>query len=151
MTGGYWLAREPERLNELQRIAALGRHFGLHPDFIARDELSNRLPTIDCNGLTGIMAVPEDASVNPVDLCMAYAQAAKTRGVEIREGAAVNRLLANEQHVSGVELQNGARLEAERVVLCAGAWSRHLAASVNVALPLQAGEHMYVVLSLIHI
>ena len=30
-TGGYWLARRPERMDELHRIAALGRHFGLTP------------------------------------------------------------------------------------------------------------------------
>ena len=33
--------------------------------------------------------VPEDANVNPVDLCMAYARAAKNHGVSIREGTGV--------------------------------------------------------------
>ncbi len=36
-------------------------------------------------------------------------------------------------------------IEADAVILCAGAWSRELASTVGVALPLQAVEHMYVV------
>ena len=40
------------------------------------------------------MQVPEDGSVNPVDLCMAYAKGARNLGVEIVEGARVARLIA---------------------------------------------------------
>ena len=40
---------------------------------------------------------------------------------------------------------NGERVNCNRVVLCAGLWSRKLAANVGVNVPLQAVEHMYVV------
>ena len=39
-TGGYWLARDPARMDELHRIASLGRHFGLTPQMIDIDTLA---------------------------------------------------------------------------------------------------------------
>src|SRR5260221_638417 len=46
--------------------------------------------------------------------------------------------------VPGVETTLGP-VTAERVVLCAGMWSRALAAPLGVILPLHAAEHMYIV------
>jgi len=145
VTGGYWLARRAERMDELHRIAALGRHLGVHPEFATSDELAARLPLLDRRGLIAAMSVAEDATVNPVDLCMAYAAAARAAGVQIREGVQVSSLDRKDGRLCGVELANGCRLPARCVALCAGAWSRHLAQTAGVKLPLQAVEHMYVV------
>jgi len=144
-TGGYWLARVPERMDELHRIAALGCHFGLHPKIIAPNDVARALPDINTTGLVGGMSVAEDASVNPVDLCMAYARAAKTMGVEIRENTEVAALVCDGAQVKGVRLADGGIIEADQVALCTGAWSKELADTAGVALPLQAVEHMYVV------
>jgi 4-methylaminobutanoate oxidase (formaldehyde-forming) len=144
-TGGYWLARVPERMDELHRIAALGRHLGLSPRLVGPDDLARHLPCVDPAGLVGVMDVAEDASVNPVDLCMAYARAARAAGVIIRENTGVEHLLTDGGRVAGVRLADGTDLHAHHVALCAGAWSKRLAATAGLALPLQPVEHMYVV------
>lgn len=145
VTGGYWLAKVPERMDELHRIAALGRHFGLSPEMISPTELASALPCLSTDHLHGVMAVAEDASVNPVDLCMAYARAARSEGVEIRENTAVARLVKEGERVRGVVLEDGTEIRANRVALCCGAWSKRLAETAGLALPLQPVEHMYVV------
>lgn len=142
-TGGYWLARDEARMDELHRIAALGRHFGLTPAVVAGGEVS--VPGLDTSGIIGALRVEEDANVNPVDLCMAYAKAARAVGAVIREGVAVADLLITGGRVKGVRLADGSEIHADRVALCAGAWSKRLADRAGVALPLQAVEHMYVV------
>ncbi len=142
-TGGYWLARRPERMNELHRIASLGRHFGLTPKVLDGDDIS--IQGLATSGLVGALHVAEDANVNPVDLCMAYARGAKRGGVEIREGVEVADILKSRGRVSGVRLADGDIIEADQVALCGGAWSKPLADALGVALPLQAVEHMYVV------
>lgn len=144
-TGGYWLARVPERMDELHRIAALGQHFGLSPRMVGAGDLARDVPSVDPAGLVGVMEVAEDASVNPVDLCMAYARAAKATGVEIRENTGVARLLTEGARVTGVLLSDGTEMHADHVALCAGAWSKRLAATAGLELPLQPVEHMYVV------
>lgn len=142
-TGGYWLARKPERMDELQRICAVGLHMGLTASIIAPGQVG--VPQLDLSRHVGALMVPEDANVNPVDLCMAYARAAKSRGVVIREGVEVARIQREGLQVTGVALADGSVLAADRVVLCAGAWSKRLADEAGVALPLQAVEHMYIV------
>lgn len=144
-TGGFWLAREHARHDELHRIAAVGRHVGLHPEMIDADVLGRTLPCLDTDGVSMAMAVPEDGSVNPVDLCMAYARAARDRGVEIREGARVNRLIKTQDRVTGVEMQDGTIISGGTVILATGAWSKPLAASAGLMLALQPVEHMYIV------
>ncbi|WP_422026067.1 GcvT family protein [Roseovarius sp.] len=145
VTGGYWLAQVPERMDELHRIAALGRHFGLSPDMITPDALGAALPCLSTDHLHGVMAVAEDASVNPVDLCMAYARAARSNGVEIRETTGVRRLVTEGARVCGVVLDDGTEIRAGQVALCCGAWSKRLAETAGLVLPLQPVEHMYVV------
>ena len=146
-TGGFWLARKPERLDELHRIADLGSAHGLTPRVVqASDVPLNQLQNSDHQGA---LFVPEDGTVNPVDLCMAYARAAKTRGVTIREGVKVSGLLTDGHRVTGVEHSDGSATYADRVVIATGAWSRELAATAGVGLPLQAVEHMYVVTDLV--
>ncbi len=142
-TGGYWLARLPERMDELKRICAVGRHMGLTPSIVTPGQVA--VPELDVRQHVGALMVPEDANVNPVDLCMAYARAAKAHGVSIREGVGVARILTARGRVTGVELADGTVMLAETVVLCAGAWSKKLADDIGVALPLQAVEHMYIV------
>ena len=87
----------------------------------------------------------EDGNVNPVDLCMAYAKAARDSGVQIRENCEVTEICTDSARVTGVRLNDGTVIEAGAVALCAGAWSKPLAEHAGLALPIQAVEHMYVV------
>ena len=142
-TGGYWLARVPERMDELKRICTVGRHMGLTPSIVTPEQVA--VPELDLKDHVGALMVPEDANVNPVDLCMAYARAARMLGVAIEENTGVRRILTSGGRATGVELTDGRAVLAEKVVLCAGAWSKKLADDIGVALPLQAVEHMYIV------
>ncbi len=81
-TGGYWIARDPARMDELHRIAALGRHVGLTPTVVPPQSID--VPGLSLDGVAGALRVEEDANVNPVDLCMAYARAAGRDDVRVR-------------------------------------------------------------------
>ena len=142
-TGGYWLARRPERMDELYRIAALGAHMGLTPTILPPEMVD--LELLDLSNHAGVMQVAEDGNVNPVDLCMAYARAARTMGIDIREGAEVADILLKGRRPTGIRLTDGSIIDADQVAICAGAWSKPLTDALGIALPLQAVEHMYVV------
>jgi len=144
-TGGYWLAQKAERMDELDRIASLGNYFGLHCKRMSAAQLTEQLPFVDVKHYAGGISVAEDANVNPVDLCMAYAKAARDSGVQIRENSEVADIVVDTGQVSGVRLANGSVIAADTVAVCAGAWSKPLAARAGLELPLQAVEHMYVV------
>jgi len=78
-------------MDELHRIAALGKHFGLSPSIVKASEVD--VPGLSTDGIVGALQVAEDANVNPVDLCMAYAKAARARGADIREHSLMRRVL----------------------------------------------------------
>ncbi len=148
-TGGVWLAQHPARMLELKRIKAMGDRSQLYTEILSADEIHRRLPFLNTDDLAGGMWVEQDGQVNPVDLCMAYAKAAKALGIELREQCRVRDIETVNAEVSAVVLADGTRIECNKLVICAGAWSRQLGAMAGVEIPLAACEHMYVVTDVI--
>ena len=144
-TGGLWLAQHSQRMRELHRIAAMGMMNGLHTDILSPAEIKQKFDLLNTRDLAGGMWVEQDGQVNPVDLCMAYAKAARALGVEIREHTGVASMEMHNHNVTSVVLDNGERLPCNAVVNCAGLWAREIGNMVGVAVPLQAVEHIYVV------
>jgi len=77
-----------------------------------------------------------DAQVDPTRYTAAYATAARRLGVDVREGVRVERLERSNGRVTGVTTSDGT-IGAGTVVLAAGAWSRALAATVGIDLPIR--------------
>mgnify|MGYP000998084826 CR=1 FL=1 len=65
-------------------------------------------------------------------------------GAKIIENCAVTRILVEGGKAVGVMTEQG-EIRANTVVLCGGMWSRDLAATAGVAIPLHAAEHFYCV------
>ena len=141
-TGGFFLAQNEERLEELKRIAAVGRLTGLEPELLTPAEVTRRCEILYSGDLTGALWNPWDGQTNPTDSTMAFAKGARMGGARIIEGVRVERLETQRGAISGVMTNQGA-ITCEVAVLCAGMWTRHLARAAGVSVPLQAVEHMY--------
>jgi glycine oxidase len=66
--------------------------------------------------------LPDEGQVDNRKLTLALAQAARQRGVQIWEDAPVQRIVCDENKISYIESAAG-KVQAEKVLLCAGAWS----------------------------
>jgi len=66
--------------------------------------------------------LPEEGQVDNRKLNIALAQAARQSGVEIWEDAPVQRIVCEGNQISCIESAAG-KVQAEKVLLCAGAWS----------------------------
>jgi glycine oxidase len=84
--------------------------------------------------VTAARLVRGDHWVNNQRLVTAYALAAAARGVTVRTGVEVSRILLERGRACGV-LADGQRLTADVVLLAAGAWSGVLAADLGGRLP----------------
>ena len=144
-TGGLWLAQSLERLIELERIAALGKMHGLETRLLPPAQIKEKCALLKSEDLAGALWVKQDGQVNPVDLCVAYAKGARANGVDIRENCSVVGLRRNQGRVTGVELEGGEQIEVQAVINCGGLWAREIGMMVDVAVPLRAVEHMYIV------
>ncbi len=142
--GAISVASSPGRLEELQRQAAMAAFFGLEATLLSPGEIKDRWPLINTSDLMGGIFLPKDAQTNPVDTTLALARGARSRGVRIFENTKATALLRRNGRVTGVVTDQG-EIEAEKVVLCAGMWSRDFAREHGVTVPLHAAEHFYIV------
>ncbi|HYF11328.1 MAG TPA: FAD-dependent oxidoreductase, partial [Actinomycetota bacterium] len=142
-TGSLTLAEHDERLTELRYTAALARHHDVEARLLEPHQLSDVWPPLSTDGLVGALLQPGDATVNPGHAALALAKGAHDHGVTIREGVRVEALTVDGRTVTGIRTADGS-IEAETVVLACGLWTRDLAATVGVPVPLYAAEHVHV-------
>lgn len=164
--GAISLASTANRWEELRRTAAMARRLGIVASEIAPEEIAERFPLAMTEDLHGGIWLPEDGVVGPADVTMALARGARNRGARIVEGVGVAELLVDPNATGGggrggrvggtpgrclgVRLEgsgtgSGVELTADHVVLACGLWTRHLAATAGVDVPLMAAEHHYAV------
>lgn len=142
--GSITVAATPARLEELKRGASMGRSFGLDVEIIDAAEAKRRVPLLDVTDVLGAAWIASDGKTNPVDTARAFAAGARMGGAKILERTAVTRIIAEGGRIVGVETAEGT-VRTEKVVICAGMWTRALAAELNWTVPLHAAEHFYVV------
>jgi glycine oxidase len=123
---------EELREAEEQGRFPLGEEMGMR--VVEGRELRDLEPLLSPKILAALF-VRGDQWVNNQRLVTAYAAAAAGRGVRIRTGVEVTRLNAEGSRITGVAAA-GESIEAERVLLAAGAWSGPLAASLGLDLPI---------------
>ena len=143
-TGSISVAADAERWEEMLRSASMAKPVGVDIYPIEFDEVAERLPLINTSDLVGALFIPGDGMVSPVDVTIALAKGAKNGGVRVIEGVAVEKLRTTNGRIVGVDTEQGF-IEAESVVLATGMWTRQLAATIGVNVPLQACEHFYIV------
>jgi glycine cleavage system T protein len=142
--GSISVATGRERWEELLRGVSMARTVGVEARVIDLDEALELCPLLRTDDLVGAVHIPRDGQTSPVDTTMALAKGAQARGVRILEGVAVTGIRSEADRATGVETEFGP-VEAETVVLCSGMWTRQLARSAGIDVPLQACEHYYVV------
>lgn len=142
--GSISLATNSERMEELQRRADMASVFGLAVEVLGPQGVKDRYPLIEVGDLVGGILIPSDGQGDPVGITQALAKGARMGGAQIFEGVKVTELLTEGRDVTGVRTEFG-DVRASKVVLACGMWTRELAASVGVNVPLHACEHFYIV------
>jgi len=141
--GSISLATTAGRMEELKRNASMAKVFGLPVNVVSPSEIRALYPLANLEDVIGGIHIPSDGYANAVDITQALAKGARNAGARIFQDAKVTAIHHDGRRVSGVQTAHG-RLDADYVVLCGGMWTRHLAASAGVTVPLHACEHYYV-------
>jgi sarcosine dehydrogenase len=144
MNGGLRLACNAERWTEVKRQATTAHSFGLEMHLLTPQEAQDLWPLMTIDDLVGAAFLPTDGQANPSDITQSLARGARMAGVKIFEDTPVTRIIVEDGRIRGVETPQG-RIDCEKVVICAGQWTRTLAATVGVNVPLVSVEHQYMV------
>ncbi len=142
--GSLSIATTEGRLEDLKRRADMAKVFGLRVDVIGPEECKDIYPLITVDDVIGGIFVPSDGTANPTDVTMALAKGARQGGAQVFEDTKVTAINHSDGRVTGVETEAGT-IRAPYVVLAAGMWTRDIAATVGVTVPLHACEHFYIV------
>lgn len=138
------VAADADRLEEYRRVAAFNRYCGVDVHEISPSEVQRLFPLARTDDILAGFYVKDDGRVNPVDVTMALAKAARMAGARIIEGAPVTEVLQAKGRATGVRTPRG-DIAAEVVVNCTGMWARQLGEQIGVTIPNQAAEHYYLI------
>ena len=140
--GSYSLATNEERFEELRRSASMAKVFGLEVEVVTPSTIKARVPLLHTDDVLGGIHIPTDGYANAVDITNALARGARGGGARIFQNVPVTAIRTSGGSITGVTTERG-DIDADCVVLCAGMWTRELAATVGVNVPLHACEHYY--------
>ena len=144
MNGGLRLACNDERWTEVKRQATTAHSFGLEMQLLTPSEAQGLWPLMNVDDVVGAAYMPTDGQANPSDITLSLAKGARMAGATIFEDTKVTTIELEDGVIKGVMTEKGF-IECEKVVLCGGQWTRDLAATVGVNVPLVPMEHQYMV------
>ncbi len=138
--GGYYEIYLTERgLKSAEKESRMLSRFGFDPGVLSGAELRKREPAINDRVVGGIF-YPQAATINPYQFVLEMKERAERHGAEFRTTSEVLSLHTGNDRIRGVQLQNGESIEADSIVLTAGAYSVPLLRRVGIRFPLQAAK-----------
>ena len=142
--GGLRLACNQERWTEVRRQATTARSFGLEMHLLTPREAQDLWPLMQVKDVVGAAFLPTDGQASPSDITQSLARGARSGGVVIREGVTVTGIEV-EGGVARAVLTDQGRIAAEKIVVCAGQWSREIGRMAGVNIPLVSMQHQYLI------
>lgn len=143
-TGSITVARTEDRMDELKKVASLGRAYDIDIEILTPDEAGRMWPLMRTDDLVGAVHIPMDGQVVPSKAALAMASGAVSGGALLIENVRVTSVHKLDGRIAGVSTDSG-DIKCEIVVNCAGMWAREVGQMCGVDVPLHAAEHMFLV------
>ncbi|MEA2639021.1 MAG: hypothetical protein QOF51_415 [Chloroflexota bacterium] len=135
-SGYLFLLSTAEDWALFQRNVALQRSLGIDVELLDPEGAHRHLPPMRTDDLLGATFCPTDGHADPTGVCLGYATAARSRGVEVVAGVTVTGIETQHQRVAAVNTDHG-RIATPLVVNAAGPWAAQIAALASVEVPIR--------------
>jgi glycine/D-amino acid oxidase-like deaminating enzyme len=143
-TGSLRIAMTRERVQEFRAMAGVAAAAGLEVEFLGPGRLAGLFPPLDTRPAKAALWCPTDGYLQPHSLVMAYAQAARDRGVTIAAHTTLTDITVTRGAVTGIRTSNGSAATG-MVINAAGPWAGAVAALAGAELPVVPVRHEYFV------
>jgi glycine/D-amino acid oxidase-like deaminating enzyme len=143
-TGSIRIAMTEARVEEFRAMAGVAAAAGLEVEFLSPARLAELFPPLDARHVRAALWCPADGYLQPHSLVMAYAGAARDRGVTIAAHTTVTGITVTRGAVTGIRTTSGSAA-TDVVINAAGPWAGAVAALAGVALPVVPVRHEYFV------
>jgi sarcosine oxidase subunit beta len=144
LDGYLFLLDDPADVERFEADLVHQTTAGIETRMLTPEEAREIVPQLAVEDLYGAVFNPLAGTVTPDLVVQGCARRAVRLGARVEQSCPVERIVVEGARVTGVETKRG-RIDADRVVLTAGVWSRHLAARAGFDLPVQPERRfMYV-------
>lgn len=143
-TGSIRIAMTGRRAGEFRAMAGVAAAAGLDVEFLSPARLAGLFPPLDTRQVRAALWCPADGYLQPHSLVMAYARAARDRGVTIAPHTTVTGITVTRGAVTGIRTTGGGAA-TDMVINAAGPWAGAVAALAGAALPIVPVRHEYFV------
>lgn len=134
--GYLFLHTDPASLAAAERAVLLQNSMGVPTRVLSADEAAGLSPGVVTDDVVGATFHPRDGHCSPESVVQGYARAAREFGARIVTGTEVVDITSVDGRITSVVTPAGT-VRTAAVVCAAGAWSRALAATVGVDLPVE--------------
>lgn len=142
VTGALRLSHSKERLEEFERVAAMGRHQGMDIQIMSPKEAQELHPLMEIHDLNGVLWDEFDGDIDPAQLTQALAKGARDMGAKIvRFCPVTNVRRENEEWI--IETEKG-EVRCEYVVNAAGYRAREVGQMFGRTVPMMTMSHQYI-------
>jgi dimethylglycine dehydrogenase len=142
--GNLRMARTQARMEEFQTYATTADAIGVPYEWWTPAEIGRRFPLVNTQGLQGALFHPTDGYINPADITLLLADAARRNGAQIHrqtEATGITRLPSGEWHIATGQ----GDITCEVVVTATGNHAQRTAAWFGRTTPAIPVEHQYIV------
>lgn len=138
------LARSQDRWDEYDYYCGVAETIGIKVEKITPDEINERWPYVNTEGLLGGIVHPDDGYIQPADLTQALAKAARDRGATIRRNTTVTAI-DQQDDGSWIVTTDKGEIACDHVISCTGNFARRTGEMVGLNVPVIPVEHQYIV------
>jgi len=139
--GGYsFVAYTKENVDILKELVVYQNEECLKISWLSRDELLDRIPHLNKDGLLGGTYSPEDGSASPLKAAFSFHKEAVKAGATFRFNEKVVDLISDQNRVFGVKTDCG-QYFSKWVINAAGGWAKQLSAKIGLDVPVEPDSH----------
>ncbi len=142
--GNLRMARTRARMDEYETYASTADSLGIPYEWLTPGQLKDRFPLVNVEGLVGSLLHPTDGYINPADITMLFADAARKNGAVIYRQTDVSAITRTPGGEWLVQTPQG-DITCDVVVSATGNHARRTAAMVGLSIPVIPVEHQYIV------
>lgn len=142
---GYLTLLSLEALDAGRQVVEMERAVGIRVEELTRDEIHDRLPMVDLDGIDCGVLEPDSGYVDPVKTTRTLASSAEAWGLTVYEGVGATGIRMDRGRVTGVETDQGS-INTPVVVNAAGGWGGRVGSWVGMNYSLRWSREVDIVL-----
>ena len=133
-TGALHVVTNAEEQSQLRKYAEIWKAQGSDVTWVTGDEIRRYEPLLN-PAIDAALYVPHAASIRPLLMTRAYAEAAGRSGAQILEHTEVTGLQQLSGRVTDIQTAQGETINCNYVVIAAGAWSAQIGKWLDLTIP----------------